>query len=185
MALLLELPLALALIGQPDGTPGASDTAEAAARLEYMKGSVLAYDIRPLDHPETSYKLQPGPVLRFTNPVGRARDGTVFLWLDSDGRPEVAAQATLNLRGNWIHEFTSLSNHPIRAVSTRGPVWSPARGGIELRPIPGVPRPALTTEQRLAQMRTLLSGLRRRGQLRTQVLAAPATTPQAVRPLRP
>ncbi len=109
MSLLLSLPLIFGVIGQAASPPSADFAAGSEARLAYMKKSVLVYDIRPADNPELSYKLQPEPVLRFTNPVGRARDGTVFLWLDGDGRPAVVAQATLNLKGTWVHEFSSLS----------------------------------------------------------------------------
>jgi hypothetical protein len=120
-----------------------------------MKKSVVTYDIRPLDDPKASFRLQPEPVLRFTNPVGRARDGTVFLWLDAAGRPEVVAQATLNLRGNWIHEFSSLSIGPFTARSDHGDVWSPSEGGVEFKPIPDAPTPSDTPERRLAQLRAL------------------------------
>ena len=154
MSSVFSLPLIFALIGQ---TP-ANDTdaaAESEARLAYMKKSVLVYDIRPIDDPDIAYKLQPEPVLRFTNPVGRARDGTVFLWLDGDGRPVVVAQATLNLRGTWVHEFSSLSPGRYTAVSSRGPTWTTKTAGVEFCPIPDAPRPAPTAGERLTQMRAL------------------------------
>jgi hypothetical protein len=94
-------------------------------------------------------------VLRYTNAVGRSRDGTVFLWVDDLGRPGVAAQASLNRRGLWVHELSSFATGPITARSAGQPDWSPARAGVEMKPVPGAPRPAETAEQRLAQMRTL------------------------------
>jgi hypothetical protein len=79
MTLVPGLTLAIALFGQaPAETPEAFARA-AGARLAYMKESVLTYEIRPADDPDRPYTLQREPVLRFSNPVGRSRDGTVFL----------------------------------------------------------------------------------------------------------
>lgn len=155
MSSLLESSLLLALIGQMPVAAGADFAAESEARLAYMKESVRVYDIRSADDPGISFELQAEPVLRFTNPVGRARDGSVFLWLDGERRPRVVAQATLNLRGIWVHEFSSLSPVPFTAKSSRGPVWSPSQGGVAFRPVPGAPKPARTVELRLMQMRAL------------------------------
>jgi hypothetical protein len=156
MTLLTGLTLAIALIGQaPDETPEAF-AAAAGARLAYMKESVLTYEIRPADEPDRPYTLQREPVLRFSNPVGRSRDGTVYLWMDRNGRPSVVVQATLNRRGVWVHEFSSLATGPFTAVSPKiAETWSPAQGGIEFKPLPGAPTPGATPEVRLAQMREL------------------------------
>src|SRR3954447_23343126 len=87
MSAFLGMSLTLALIGQAPAAVGEDFAAGSEARLAYMKESVRVYDIRPADDTEIRYRLQAEPVLRFTNPVGRSRDGTVFLWLDGDGRP--------------------------------------------------------------------------------------------------
>jgi hypothetical protein len=150
---LLSLPLIFALLGQEAAAGDAAALSD--TRLEYMKESVLVYDIRPADDPRFSFQLQPQPVLRFTNPVGRVRDGTVFLWLDCDGRPAVVAQATLNLKATWVHEFSSLSPGRFTVVSSRGPTWTTKTGGVEFEPIPNAPRPAQSARERLTQMRAL------------------------------
>ncbi len=54
---------------------------DAAARLEFMKQSVAAYTLRKPDDPTVTYRVQAEPVVRFNNPVGSVRDGTIFLWL--------------------------------------------------------------------------------------------------------
>jgi hypothetical protein len=145
----LVFPLILGLAGQVQ--PGG----EAEARLEFMKASVAGYAISPADGPNAVFKLQPDPVLRFTNTVGASRDGAVFLWLDDLGRPEVAAQVMVLRGGTWIHELSSLSPSPLVGKSPVLPTWAPTKGGVELKPVPDAPRPAATAEQRLAQMRSL------------------------------
>lgn len=148
-------PLALALFAQAPDATEADFRAGSEARLAYMKKSVLFYDIRPADGPKTPFKIQAEPVLRFTNPVGKSRDGAVFLWLDTSGRPEAVAQASLNRRGIWVHEFASLSPRPFKAKSDKGHEWSPSKAGVFFRPVPDAPKPAGTAEQRLLQMRAL------------------------------
>jgi hypothetical protein len=147
--------LILGVVAQAAPAPDGEEGDRSAARLEFMKASVAAYEIHGADDPKVEYRLRPEPVLRYTNAVGRSRDGTVFLWVDDLGRPEVAAQASLNRRGLWVHELSSLANGPLTARSAGQPDWSPARAGVEMKPIPGAPRPPETAEQRMRQMRDL------------------------------
>jgi hypothetical protein len=117
MLIFLVFPLALAVIGQPIAPPDPVPLPPglASARLAYMKQSVLHYDIRHGDDQDVKFQLQPEPSLRFTNPMGRARDGTVYLWFDGAGRPAAVVQVSLNGRLNWVHEFSSLSPKPLTA----------------------------------------------------------------------
>jgi hypothetical protein len=156
MSQLLTLSLTLALIGQVPAQDESTFAAEAPARLITMKKSVSEYDIRLVDGPDSPFKLLTDPVLRFTNPVGRSRDGTVFLWVDSKGKPFAVAQASLNRRGLWVHEFSSLSPGPLVAKSSKGTVWKPGQRGVEFKPVPDAPKPAATAEKRLLQMRAIL-----------------------------
>ncbi|MDR3636294.1 MAG: hypothetical protein P4L84_21000 [Isosphaeraceae bacterium] len=144
------LSVVLALLAQTDDS-----SADAAARLVVMKKVLASYDVRSPEMPQTSHHFQADPVLRFTNTVGSTRDGAVFLWLGDHGRPAAAVQFSLRRDGLWFHELSSLCERPLVAESPRGTVWSPMRGGIEFKPLPGVPKPAGTPEQRLRQMRAL------------------------------
>src|SRR5262245_50291803 len=112
MGIFIELTLIASIVGQAPAADEAEFAAGAPARRAYMKKSVLDYSIKTANDPQHSLILSPEPVLRFTNPVGRARDGTVFLWLDKNGRPGVVVQASLNRRGAWIHEFSTLAESP-------------------------------------------------------------------------
>jgi hypothetical protein len=60
-------------------------------------------------------------------------------------------QIFLHNDGTWYQEFSSLSTEPLAADRP----WRAARGGIELKPIPGAPKPADTAELRLRQIRAL------------------------------
>jgi hypothetical protein len=153
MTLPMVSPLILALIAQ--AAPDAAKDDQAGARLEFMMASVAGYEIAPTDDPKATFRLRPEPVLRFTNTVGASRDGAVFLWHDGVGRPAVALQVMVLRGGGWVHELSSLSTSPLVARSPILPPWTPARGGVELRPVPGAPKPAATAEQRLAQMGAL------------------------------
>ena len=181
MSSVSSLPLIVALIGQ---APANADfAAESEARLAYMKKSVLVYDIRPVDDPQFAYKLQPEPVLRFTNPVGRVRDGTVFLWLDGDGRPVVVAQATLNLKGPGC--TSSPRSCPAGTCGIEpGTHMDHEDGRSRVRPIPA--RPATRPDrQRAADAECALTGSSPSTRCSREVVEAAATAPQALHTLRP
>jgi hypothetical protein len=154
MTALPAVPLIVALLGQ--ATPPAFESpGEAAARLDLMKKSVASIVLRSTDGPSKAYRLRPEPVLRFTNTVGASRDGAVFVWVDEHDRPGAAVQVFTVRGGHWYQELSSLSTTALVAEAPGGLVWGPDRGGVELKPVPGAPRPAQTPEQRLVQMRAL------------------------------
>jgi hypothetical protein len=129
---------------------------EAMARLAIMRRSLLSFSVQPTENRGPAFRLQPEPIFRFTNPVGTSKDGAIFLWLGESDRPEVAVQVFVRRTDEqWIQEFTSLSPGPLIGRARNGSTWSPPQGSVELRSIPGAPRPADTPEQRLRQMRVL------------------------------
>src|SRR4051812_9347461 len=87
------------LLGQAPPASEGLDTQ--AGRLKFMKGSLAKHDLKPADDPETTYRLQPDPVLRFTNNLGPLADGAVFLWLGANDRPEAAVQIYQRRDGMW------------------------------------------------------------------------------------
>lgn len=156
------LSLVTVLLAQAQAAPpAAADTPapaadEAAARLAIMRRSLMSFSVQPVDRPGPPFRLQPEPIFRFTNPVGTSRDGAIFLWFGEYDRPEVAVQVFVRRTDDqWVQEFTSLSPGPLIAQPRDGAAWSPAQGGVTLKPIPGAPKPAETPEQRLRQMRLL------------------------------
>ena len=154
MSVPLWLPLVLGLVGQAPA-PAGDTSITPAARLTLMKSTMASYDFRSADNPSITYRLQPEPVLRFTNTVGETRDGAIFLWLDPAGRPAASVQLFERRDGLWIEELSSLSTGLIVARSTSGHEWLPTKAGVEFKPVPGAPKPADNAEQRLRQMREI------------------------------
>jgi hypothetical protein len=142
--------MALSACGQA-AAPDPEKAGDAATRLDFMKKSVSVYTLRKVDDRAVTYRVQNEPVLRFTNPVGTVRDGTIFLWLGADERPAAAVQVFLGDNGLWYQAFSSLST---TALASTG-IWNPAQPGVVFKPIPGAPKPANTAEQRSRQMREL------------------------------
>ena len=154
---LLGLPVILGLLGQTP-PPGGDTAAESGARLEFMKKSLVIYDIHARDDRGTKLRLQAEPVLRFTNPVGGSQDGAVFLWLGEADRPAVAVQIYWNPRQVWLEEFSSLSTVPLIAKSAEGRDWCPGKGGVSFKPVPDAPKRAQTADRRFRQMRAIAEG---------------------------
>jgi hypothetical protein len=132
----------------------ALDPGDPAKRLAIMKGSLARCELWAADSSKERYRLRPEPVLRFTNTMGDSRDGTIFLWLGDGDRPAAAVQV-FQTRGGWVQEWTSLSPAPLIAKMSGTPDWKPARGGIELKPVPGAPTPARDASERVRQLHTL------------------------------
>src|SRR4051794_9575872 len=152
----LSMILTLSLLCQ--APPTGESREDRAARLEFMKTTLAAYDLHAAGDRASKFKLQTEPVLRFTNPVGVSQDGAIFFWVGEDGRPEAAVQAFLMRGGSWVHDFSSLSTGPLVAELKSGTAWNPTRGGVEFKPVPGAPKPADGAEARLRQMRDLAQG---------------------------
>jgi hypothetical protein len=134
----------------------ATENPDAAQRLTFMKESAQVYRFSTGSNDEELLKLQPDPSLRFTNPVGGLKDGTLFFWTSSDGRPYAAAQAFQIESGIWLHEFQSLTTESFRVTRDGSTVWSPTQAGIEWKSVPDAPVPANTPTQRLSQMKAIM-----------------------------
>ena len=78
--------------------------------------------------------------MHFTNPVGTVKDGAIFLWTGAGDRPEVAVQIFLHNDATWYQEFSSLATEPVKG----GRPWHAEPRGVELKAIPGAPKPAET-----------------------------------------
>lgn len=160
MATLLSAILLVTSTGQTQAPVSAKVDDEkeaAAARLQYMKQSAAVYDIHLGADKTVQLKLLPEPVLRWNNPVSSVPDGTLFVWVGPDGRPELAAQVFIaaGSKDLWLHEFQSLSLDTFTVVRDGVSRWHPRKPGMELKIVENAPAPAETAVQRLAQMRTI------------------------------
>lgn len=129
---------------------------DSAQRLKFMKDSVEVYKFTTGPGDEEELKLQSEPALRWNNPVTGLKDGTLFFWTSSDGRPYAAAQAFQIESGIWLHEFQSLTTASFRATRAGTTIWAPTKPGIEWNPVPDAVTPAKTPAQRLSQMKAII-----------------------------
>jgi hypothetical protein len=122
----------------------------------FAKGEAATYTCR-LEGSDRPLRFHPEPVLTYSNPIMGRVYGNVFIWT-AEGRPEVIADIYRFFSGSPPHRgnaFHSLSLGKVTAEREGAVVWSPARPGVELKPIPGAPAPADSAAGRLRQMRAL------------------------------
>jgi hypothetical protein len=139
----------------PKENPRADIKAEAEEASAIAKKLAAEYVVR-LDKSEKMLKMEPEPVLRWTNHLGRRFYGDLYVWT-YEGRPEAVASVTT------IFTATKSTETEIQSLSTGRPtlsrsekiVWEPTSPGIQLKPIPGAPKLAATAGVRLLQMRDL------------------------------
>jgi len=131
------------------------DEASRASQLQKMKLSAAQYTLSPGNDPRRTLKFVETPALRWTNPVGGARDGTVFLWTDR-GRPQAVLQLFTYDDDHFSHEWQSLAEGPLTAARNNQQVaWNPEEPGIKFRELPNAGAPAATAAGRLRQMKSL------------------------------
>ena len=123
----------------------------------YAKKVAAEYEIQRAASREGKLILRPEPVLNWTNPVEGKVYGSTFIWT-LNVRPEAIGDVHrwhINAGVGEEHTFHSLSLSTI-VVQRRGQlVWHPAKPGVELKPVPGAPKPADSTTTRLQQMKSL------------------------------
>ncbi|MCU0978852.1 MAG: hypothetical protein MUF25_06755 [Pirellulaceae bacterium] len=164
MHIACTLLLTLALLGchqlcfAAESPPTADAQAAHAAEAQTLTtGEAKKWDF----HLEagTSLELQPNAVLRWSNPIVGEIYGNVFVWT-SQGRPEMIG-SIYKWYAPFTHmsaEFHSLAVGPLTGKRAGQPVWSPARGGVEFKPVPDAPDPAPSEAQRLRQMQMAAEG---------------------------
>jgi len=140
----------------PDGAP--IDTkAEAEDANSGAKKLVGEFVVRLDGSSDRTLRLEPEPVLRWTNHLERRFYGDVFVWTH-DGRPEVLASVNNVFQpGRHARETELLSLSEGRPVLSHDGrvVWEPTEPGVELKPLPGAPKVGPTAAARLQQMRAL------------------------------
>ena len=106
-------------------------------------------------------KLDPTPIMRWTNPLEEGSiHGVVYVWRH-EGRPVVVGQLFSYLNGKggrvYCHAMHSLARKDQKLIGLREgkSFWNPDSPGIELRDVPGTPLPAATRAARLVQMKAI------------------------------
>ncbi len=156
------LALLAALIGPAaSAQDDAADRDKSALRLETMRR--LAKEIKVYEitdrKPGPPQPLRSEPLLRYSNPLTHAVDGTLWRWGER-GRP--AAVLKLGLLGRtsgqrvWVFNVSALSPKTIEVEFGDGRRWSSRPpGDLQPRAVPDAPTPAGSTAQRLTQARAI------------------------------
>jgi hypothetical protein len=104
-------------------------------------------------------KLDPKPILRWTNPASGRMHGEIYVWT-AGGRPETVMSLYKVWEPAWgfAGELQSLSLTNVVAKRDQAVVWKCDKPGITLHDFPDAPAIADTAQRRLAQMRALADG---------------------------
>lgn len=123
--------------------------------LELAKQAAASYQFRDGEG-GTDWRLQPEPLLHWSNPVVGDVDGCVFLWA-AGGRPQAigAIFKWYTPHRRTVHEFHSLSTGPLQALRESAGVWTCLQPGVTFQKISDAPSPSPKPVQRLSQMRAL------------------------------
>jgi hypothetical protein len=176
------IPLAILLIAaapqaKPAAGPGSGGSisptvAEATASQEAGR-----YVFRLEDGRDPKLKLEPRPILRWSDPPGGIAAGAAYLWT-ARGRPEAIATITIrNRRAERITvEFHLLSTTSYVVQRAGNPVWMPKRPGVAIWPTTLAPVVSRTPSGRLDQMSKLARSIVVEAETRTMVEAKKSTT---------
>jgi hypothetical protein len=134
--------------------PGKDEEARREQQLKNMKRSAAQYAVSPADDRKRLFKFHETAAMRFSNPVGGTKDGTVYLWSEH-GRPQAIIKLYTYDNEHFSHEWQSLSESTIIAERDGKSVWNPTAPGINYRELPDAPKPAESAVERLRQMKSL------------------------------
>src|SRR4051794_26270309 len=142
--LLLALSSTCAHAQQSPETPAVADGKSEAARASEgavdTRKAAESYTIPADLTGRPALRLEPGPLLQWSNPVAGSFHGSVFVWT-AKGRPAVVA----SIYKKYVPpphlgvEFHTMAAGPVTAARDRHPEWVPDRGGLEAEPVPGAP----------------------------------------------
>jgi hypothetical protein len=137
----------------PDGKTEAARASEAAVDTRRAAESYAITAAAP--EGKGVLRLEPGPLLQWSNPVLGSFHGSVFVWT-AKGRPAVIA----SIYKKYVPpphlgvDFHTMSAGPVTAERDGHPEWFPDRG-LEPEPVPGAPAPASSPAGRSRQVRDL------------------------------
>jgi hypothetical protein len=154
VVLITALPGIFVLLTSQPAAGEDVDETRRTHRLEAMKRSATQYKLFEADDPGQPFQFVEAPVMRWTNPVNAAKDGTVFLWTRAH-RPQAILQLYTFDDEHFSHEWQSLAESTIVAEVNEKPVWNPAEPGLRFANLKEAERPAASPAARLRQMKGL------------------------------
>jgi hypothetical protein len=140
---------------QPEKADKAPD---AKAELAEFLDDAKNYTIRTVTKPEVELKFHVTPVLNFTNPERNQELGSVFVWLDDNGRPAVLGQFfkhDAQTARRKKHAMHSLAAVELEAKFRDKIAWAPEVPGVEWKSFPEAPAVAAAQGERRRQMKRL------------------------------
>jgi hypothetical protein len=147
----------LGAAGQPPKDAPAPDTKAEAAEASDAAKKLVGEFVVEIEQSGKKVKLEreAEPVMRWTNHLGRRYYGDVYVWTHK-GRPEVIASVNNVFTAKRTTEAEIVSLSPGQPSLSHAKVaWEPNGPGVEMKPVPGAPKPAATAAARLVQMRAL------------------------------
>jgi hypothetical protein len=160
LAFALVLSGGVLLAGETKDDAAQAGDAMKAWYAFYQHEAANAYRFR-LEPDNIDLKLDPKPILRWTNPLEAGSiHGVVYVWRHR-GRPVVVGQLFSYLNGKggrvYCHAMHSLARQGETLTGIReGKVfWTPEPPGVEMRDVPDAPAPASSRAARLAQMKAV------------------------------
>ena len=153
--------VAATLSGQAAPPDSEQDETDAAREVhDWADDQAQHFELHSPDNDEP-LTLQPGSLLRWSNPIVGELYGDSYLWTDR-GRPAAFLSVYVFLSPKQLQQmnFQSLATGTLLASYGEQTVWEPNTGGIEYEAIADVPAPARSAAARLAQMRSLARGFR-------------------------
>lgn len=154
----LILVVACAALGQAEPKE-TEQTKEVEAWRTALNAIAREHRIVPDRPSATPFRLVENPVFVWYQPIRSGQIGSLYLWLQDDGRPAAAGAIFCWARRDeyWaiIHEFHSLADTPLQAAFRDTTIWRPAEPGLQWQPLPIDTAPALSSARQLSQIRQI------------------------------
>jgi len=150
----LTLMVFISLLRAADDGEKKEEEARREEQLQKMKRSAAQHTITSTDDRKQRFKFHETAAMRFSNPVGASKDGTIYLWSDR-GRPQAILKIFTYDNNNFIHEWLSLSESTFVAERDGNVIWSPTEPGLAFKELPDSPKPAESAVERSRQIKTL------------------------------
>jgi hypothetical protein len=123
------------------------------------KRHAMAAKVYPTADPAHPFAMLKEPVLHRSQEVQGSSKGSVFVWVEPSGRPAAICDVFLFENGpehyRLNNEWHSLSASPLRAESSKRPLFTATGPGLEWKPIPDAQAPADKPTERDRQARRL------------------------------
>jgi hypothetical protein len=157
LKLLVALVIATAGYGSANGDEKDKPPEKMSGWQRLFRKQAAEYKIVFDGDNSADIQLVTEPILQWSQPVRGGADGAVFVWTQQ-GQPVAIGTFFIwpvNERLQGVtHELHSLSQLPLVAA-WRDRRWTPPKDSIVWKPVPEAPKPGMSAEQRLRQMRDL------------------------------